>query len=112
LKKAVEYTCKFQISNAIFLFAILHLNLAAIHPICLPTPDLPPLETGETMYITGFGRTLLSKISPIKQKLRLPLFDHQECKRKFASKRVQIKNDQICAGGGRNSANHYKIVQM
>lgn len=57
------------------------------------------MKAGESVYITGFGRTLHSKTSTIKQKLRLPIYNHQQCERRFATKNVEITADQICAGG-------------
>lgn len=57
------------------------------------------MRTGESVYVTGFGRTLHSKMSMVKQKLRLPVFDHGKCQRRFATKNVEITNEQICAGG-------------
>lgn len=38
-------------------------------------------------------------MSTIKQKLRIPIFDHSMCRDKFAAKSVDITKDQICAGG-------------
>ncbi|CRK94579.1 CLUMA_CG008079, isoform A [Clunio marinus] len=70
-----------------------------VRPVCLPMPSSPSLKNGESVYITGFGRTLHSKMSTIKQKLRIPMYDHRQCVRKFATKNVDITKDQICAGG-------------
>lgn len=61
--------------------------------------SLPNMHAGESVYVIGFGRTLKSKMSPIKQKLRLPVYDHSRCKTKFLVKNVDVTNDQICAGG-------------
>lgn len=62
-------------------------------------PSLPDMKSGESVYVTGFGRTLHSKMSTVKQKLRIPVFDHGKCERRFATKNVEITDDQICAGG-------------
>lgn len=70
-----------------------------VRPICLPNPSFPGLKSGEPVYVTGFGRTLYAKTSTIKQKLTLPVFDHAQCRTKFATKKVDVTNDQICAGG-------------
>lgn len=70
-----------------------------VRPICLPNPSFPDPISGESVYVTGFGRTLHSKMSTIKQKLRLPVFNHSQCRAKFATKSVDVTNDQICAGG-------------
>lgn len=61
--------------------------------------SLPNMKAGESVYVIGFGRTLKSKMSPIKQKLRLPVYDHSRCHEKFSVKNVDVTNDQICAGG-------------
>jgi len=71
-----------------------------VRPICLPSANLPPLKTGDTVYIAGFGRTLAARRSTIKQKLAIPIYDHEVCTKKFASKKVVIHDEQLCAGGG------------
>jgi hypothetical protein len=71
-----------------------------LRPICLPEKGDSSLKTGDVVYVAGFGRTLYSRMSQIKQKLSLPIYDFGECKRKFATKNVRIYKDQICAGGG------------
>ena len=71
-----------------------------VRPICLPAPEAPPLKVGETVYIVGFGRTLAARRSTIKQKLAIPIYDHEVCKQKFSSKKVVIHDEQLCAGGG------------
>lgn len=38
-------------------------------------------------------------MSAIKQKLRLPVYDHSVCRKRFAVKNVDVTDDQICAGG-------------
>lgn len=62
-------------------------------------PSLPEMKAGEVVYVAGFGRTLHAKMSSIKQKLRLPVYDHGQCKKKFATKNVEVTDEQICAGG-------------
>jgi serine protease 7 len=73
--------------------------LGVVRPICLPNPSFPEVKSGESVYVAGFGRTLHSKMSTIKQKLRIPIFDHSQCREKFSVKNVDITKDQICAGG-------------
>ena len=70
-----------------------------VRPVCLPSPSLPDMTAGDSAYVAGFGRTLYSKMSVIKQKLRLPIYDHSLCREKFAAKNVEVRDDQICAGG-------------
>lgn len=72
---------------------------AIVRPVCLPVTSFPEMRSGDSVYVAGFGRTLYAKTSPIKQKLRLPVYDHAKCRRKFATKNVDVTNDQICAGG-------------
>lgn len=62
-------------------------------------PFMPEMKAGEVVYVAGFGRTLTAKMSPIKQKLRMPIYDHTKCVNKFATKNVDITDKQICAGG-------------
>lgn len=72
---------------------------SVIRPICLPSLSSPGMVVGDSAYVVGFGRTLHSSTSPIKQKLQIPIFDHPKCKEKFMTKNVDILDDQICAGG-------------
>lgn len=69
-----------------------------MRPICLPSKRLS-LKVGDIAYVVGFGRTLTSKMSNIKQKLQLPIFDFTKCKEKFKTKGVEISDYQLCAGG-------------
>lgn len=70
-----------------------------MRPVCLPLSSFPELQTGDNVYVVGFGRTLHSKMSSVKQKLRLPVYDHSVCRQRFAVKSVDVTDDQICAGG-------------
>lgn len=72
---------------------------AFVRPICLPNKLSQPLRTGDSVYVVGFGRTLTSKISNIKQKLRLPIYEQSKCRAKFLEKGVDITDYQMCAGG-------------
>lgn len=73
--------------------------IGIVRPVCLPTPSFPTMRSGESVYVVGFGRTLQAKTSPVKQKLRLPIYDHTKCKQKFSTKNVDVTDGQICAGG-------------
>lgn len=57
------------------------------------------MRAGDSAYVAGFGRTLKSKMSVVKQKLRLPIYDQSLCRQKFSAKKVEVRDDQICAGG-------------
>lgn len=71
-----------------------------IRPICLTQPYIPQPQANASMYIAGFGRTLTSKLSNVKQKLQLPVFDHQKCTTQFKTNlSITLSKDQICAGG-------------
>lgn len=67
-------------------------------PICLPSPQLRS-QAGEKVVVSGWGRTLESKRSSIKQKLTIDIADKQSCVNQFQTKRVAILDSQICAGG-------------
>lgn len=98
LKRSVQYTSK-NLIDCLKLFTQVFWILGVVRPVCLPTPSFPPMRSGESVYVVGFGRTLQSKTSSIKQKLRLPIYDHTKCKQKFAAKNVDVTEGQICAGG-------------
>lgn len=89
-----------RFKNFIYLnLIVFHLDL--VQPVCLPSLNAQhSLKTGDSVYVVGFGRTLTSKTSPIKQKLKISIYNHDECKKKFALKNVEIHDDQLCAGGG------------
>lgn len=70
-----------------------------VRPICLPKSRATSLRTGDFAFVVGFGRTLTSKTSSIKQKLQLPIFDFAKCRDKFSTKGVEITEYQLCAGG-------------
>lgn len=82
-----------------FKFKYCNFLLDFVQPICLPISNLHPARAGDSMFVAGFGRTLTSRASQVKQKLKVPVFDQNECVKKFASKNVEINHDQICAGG-------------
>lgn len=69
-----------------------------ILPICLPTPQLRS-QPNEKVVISGWGRTLTSRRSAIKQKLTIDIADEDNCKRLFTTRQVTIQDTQICAGG-------------
>nr|ASN76826.1 prophenoloxidase activating factor 1 [Octodonta nipae] len=69
-----------------------------VRPICLPLPN-EASRPGEGLFVSGWGRTLTSSKSAIKQKLRVPFADKSSCSRRFSSARIQLSDGQICAGG-------------
>ncbi|XP_055852033.1 serine protease 7-like [Episyrphus balteatus] len=72
-----------------------------IKPVCLPSAFgvQSQLRTGTNLIVAGWGRTLDSRQSKIKQKLYIPINDFQECSEKFAAKRIQLESSQLCVGG-------------
>lgn len=74
-----------------------------IRPICLPlSKDL--IEIPKQLVISGWGRTQNASSSPILQKAYVPLYNKDDCLRKFKySKRVRtdfiLTDGQFCAGG-------------
>lgn len=72
-----------------------------IKPVCLPSAlgQRSSLRTGTNLIVAGWGRTLTSRQSNIKQKLFIPLNDFQECSEKFATKRIRLATSQLCVGG-------------
>lgn len=66
-----------------------------VKPICLPTsPDL-----GQLYWSAGWGQTEWKGSSHVKLKVSLPLSEHNACRNLYASKRVFIGDEQMCAGG-------------
>lgn len=70
-----------------------------VQPVCLPLTDFRTSKAGDVNFLTGFGRTLKSSRSAIKQKLGLKMYDHDRCKEKYAEKKAIITANQLCAGG-------------
>ncbi|XP_055904457.1 serine protease 7-like [Eupeodes corollae] len=72
-----------------------------IKPVCLPSALglQPSIRTGTNLIVAGWGRTLNSRQSDIKQKLYIPLNDFEQCSQKFAAKRVHLSTSQLCVGG-------------
>lgn len=71
-----------------------------IRPICIPSSlQHLQLKTDEKVVVSGWGRTLTSKRSAIKQKLTIGIADRDECLKIFSSREVTIVDSQICAGG-------------
>lgn len=71
-----------------------------ITPVCLPSVlNFQRSQTGTSVVVAGWGRTLRASQSSIKQKLTLPVSDPADCGRKFATKNVNIIDSQLCAGG-------------
>ncbi|XP_012160525.1 serine protease 7 [Ceratitis capitata] len=74
----------------------------SIRPICLPSVVMQERSapaTGTLYTVAGWGRTLRSAKSAVKQKLEVPLVDLGQCQRMYRSRNVNVVESQICAGG-------------
>lgn len=74
-----------------------------IRPICIP-PVLKNYALGMNANLTvvGWGATDKRSSSAIKQRVNVPLFDQQYCRRQYATLGLNIESTQICAGGELN----------
>ncbi|XP_017053007.1 serine protease 7 [Drosophila ficusphila] len=71
-----------------------------IQPVCLPLVSTrQAINTGEILVVSGWGRTTTARKSTIKQRLDLPVNDHDSCARKFATRNIQLISSQLCVGG-------------
>ncbi|XP_039970554.1 serine protease 7 [Bactrocera tryoni] len=74
----------------------------SIRPICLPSAVAQERSTpasGTQYTVAGWGRTLRSPKSAVKQKLQVPLVDLSQCQRKYRERKVNVVSTQLCAGG-------------
>ncbi|XP_058056100.1 uncharacterized protein LOC131207501 [Anopheles bellator] len=67
-----------------------------VSPVCLPTVDFSPTRNGNVTAV-GFGHTGRKKHSGVKMKASIPVYDQDECNKKW--KNVEIIPQQLCAGG-------------
>lgn len=72
-----------------------------IKPICLPSETSKSLS-GQTVIVTGFGKTETSLSSSVKLKVALKIVDNDECNQKFKTQGRRLNEMQICAGGEKN----------
>lgn len=74
----------------------------SIRPICLPSAvaqERSAPASGTQYTVAGWGRTLRSPKSAVKQKLQVPLVDLAQCQRKYRERKVNVVDNQLCAGG-------------
>lgn len=72
----------------------------SVQPVCLPSVVAPETkQAGQQYTVVGFGRTLQTSRSPVKQKLAVSYVEPAQCKRKFAERKITIVPTQLCAGG-------------
>ncbi|XP_044252224.1 serine protease 7 [Drosophila takahashii] len=71
-----------------------------IQPVCLPLVSTrKAINTGELLVVSGWGRTTTARKSTIKQRLDLPVNDHDSCAKKFATRNIHLISSQLCVGG-------------
>lgn len=71
----------------------------SVRPICLPSVVAPEMRrAGQQYTVVGWGRTLQSKTSPVKQKLVVGYVEPAQCQAKFAERKVSIAPTQLCLG--------------
>ncbi|XP_030559163.1 serine protease 7 [Drosophila novamexicana] len=71
-----------------------------IQPVCLPLANArAAINNQELLVVSGWGRTLLTRQSNIKQRLDVPVADPNYCAEKFATRRINVISSQLCAGG-------------
>ena len=87
-----------------------------IRPICLPLDSSVRNNDliNKMMFVSGWGRTISSSHSDIKQVVGLKGFNLQQCKSKYSDTNRIVTSSQICAGGetGKDSCNgdRYKSI--
>ncbi|XP_063377145.1 phenoloxidase-activating enzyme 1 [Cydia fagiglandana] len=69
-----------------------------VQPICLPD-GRARLAVGNDVYVAGWGKTLNGRNSPIKLKLKLPIYEKDNCAQKYRTLGAELGDKQICAGG-------------
>ncbi|XP_016976326.1 serine protease 7-like [Drosophila rhopaloa] len=73
---------------------------STIGPICLPSiVGRVRMQAGQHFTVAGWGRTLDGISSPTKQKVQVRLWEYEDCRPKYLSKKIALEPIQICAGG-------------
>ncbi|XP_034487203.1 serine protease 7 [Drosophila innubila] len=73
---------------------------AFLQPVCLPLASVRSvINPNEELVVSGWGRTLTSRQSNIKQRLEIPVADQDYCKKKFSTKNINLISSQLCVGG-------------
>lgn len=70
-----------------------------VAPICLPSDSFPGTSADKKLIVAGWGRTLVSKRSPIKLKVSVPTYDFDMCKQVYGKRNIHLVESQMCAGG-------------
>lgn len=70
-----------------------------VAPICLPSDTFPGTTPDKKLIVAGWGRTLVSKRSPIKLKVSVPTFDFEMCRQLYRNRNINLVDSQVCAGG-------------
>ncbi|XP_073949688.1 phenoloxidase-activating enzyme 1-like [Choristoneura fumiferana] len=69
-----------------------------VQPICLPD-GRSRLTVGNDVFVAGWGKTLNGRNSPVKLKLKVPIFEKENCIKKYRTLGAELTSNQICAGG-------------
>ncbi|XP_013102919.1 serine protease easter isoform X2 [Stomoxys calcitrans] len=72
-----------------------------VSPVCLPiqTELRPRTFDGEKLDVVGFGATETGSSSALKLKAGVDAWNFETCRQKYAPKKVNLQNSQMCAGG-------------
>ncbi|XP_075147747.1 serine protease ea-like isoform X2 [Haematobia irritans] len=72
-----------------------------ISPICLPIQNEMRRKTFDSIKldVIGFGATETSSSSARKLKAALDGWNFETCRQKYATRRINLQNSQMCAGG-------------
>lgn len=69
-----------------------------IKPICLPEYNQFPnynFTVGSRLFVAGWGRTETGFASPVKLKLKVPIFNHTECENVYHKYNITITPCQV-----------------
>lgn len=70
-----------------------------VAPICLPSDSFPGTGENKQLVVAGWGRTLVSKRSPIKLKVNVPTYNFESCRQVYSLRNINLVDSQVCAGG-------------
>ncbi|XP_017058134.2 uncharacterized protein LOC108099270 [Drosophila ficusphila] len=72
----------------------------SVRPICLPSSvGVEPRQSGQQFTVAGWGRTLQTARSPVKQKVLVNYVEPAKCRQRFSQIKIAVEATQLCAGG-------------
>ncbi|XP_061402629.1 serine protease easter-like [Musca vetustissima] len=93
-------------ANRLYDIALIRLNRDIeytnfVSPVCLPMAQEMRTKTfnAMTMDVSGFGATETGTSSNLKLKATIEAWTDAECRQKYAMRRINLENSQMCAGG-------------